>query len=268
MQALCLIEKVSKMRLDNLLVEKGYFDSRTKAKQAILRGEICVDGVKVIKPSYEIITNDPLIKYEYLLKFVSLGGYKLKKAIDDFSLNVNDFVVADIGASTGGFTDCLIQHGAKKVYAVDLNDTLLHKSLKNSDKVVEIIKNARYLVKSDFNDPLDMLVADLSFISAKQVLDVFSSLLVDNKLMVLLIKPQFELDKKVKLKNGIVRDDKLHTSVCLDVYDLAIKNNLAPLKITTAPIDEKKNVEYLMLFSKNGKVALSREELINFINIH
>ena len=163
------------MRLDNYLVEKGIFDSRTKAKQAIERGEIFVDSKKILKSSFEIKEQEVDVKHVYESKFVSLGGYKLEKALKDFNFNVTDLVVADIGASTGGFTDCLLQNGAKKVYAIDLNDTLLHQKLKESDSVIPIIKNAKDLVLDDFSDHLDLIVADLSFISITQVLSTFSN---------------------------------------------------------------------------------------------
>ena len=137
------------MRLDNYLVENGYFDSRTKAKQAIERGEILVEGKLIVKSSYEMKgVHD--IKRVYDSEYVSLGGFKLEKALSDFKFNVKDLVVADIGASTGGFTDCLIKNGARKVYAVDLRDDLLHDKLKNDSKVNLIVKNAKDLSTLDF----------------------------------------------------------------------------------------------------------------------
>lgn len=237
------------MRIDSYLLLHGYFDSRTKAQQAICRGEVFVDGVKMAKPSFSVCEGCK-IEIKAQVSYVSLGGYKMQKALDDFAFNVNDLIVADIGSSTGGFTDCLLQRGAKKVYAVDLNDDLLHEKLKNNEKVSRIIKNARDLTRNDFSDDLDLLVADLSFISLSYVLEVFSKLIGDNKYLILLIKPQFETGVKTSRKNGIIRDDKIHKTVCENVVNLSVKYGLKPEKITTAPLSEDKNKEFLILLRK------------------
>ena len=237
------------MRLDYYLTENGYFDSRTKAKQAIERGEIFVNGKKVEKPAFDVL-DLPKIEHVYKSKYVSLGGFKMEKALNDFNFSVNNFVVADVGASTGGFTDCLIQNGAKKVYAVDLNDKLLHYELKRNDKVELLVKNAKELLKSDFDCELDLVVADLSFISITQVIPTFSNLLSSGKNLLLLIKPQFEIGQYKKFKNGIVRDEKIHLSVCQNVIKFASDFGFNKLKITTVPINKDKNVEFLILFEK------------------
>lgn len=240
------------MRLDQYLVEKNFFDTRTKAKQAIERGEIYLNSKQITKCAFLIDVNKEYdIKYIYNKKFVSLGGYKLDKALTDFSLDCSNFIVADIGASTGGFTDCLLKHGAKKVYAVDLNDELLHCSLKSDSRVVRIIKNAKDLIKFDFQDELDMIVADLSFISATQVIKVFAKLLSIGKKLIILIKPQFEIGAKKKFKNGIVRDQKYRDIACKSVSDVAITCGFTPINLTTAPIIDGKNIEYLILLEKN-----------------
>ena len=238
------------MRLDNYLVEKEFFDSRTKAKQAIERGEILINNKKVLKASFEIKEDNVEIKHVYESKFVSLGGYKLEKALNDFNFAVNDLVVADVGASTGGFTDCLLQNGAKKVFAVDLNDTLLHSKLRSDDRVISIVKNAKDLNLSDFTASLDLIVADLSFISITQVVDVFSSLLSSGKNLILLIKPQFEMGEHKRFKNGIIKDKKIHDKVCENVIEIAKNNNLEKIDITSAPIYENKNLEFLLLLRK------------------
>lgn len=239
------------MRLDSYLVEIGKFDSRTKAKQAIERGEIFIDGLKKDKPSFEVPLNFcGEIEHVYQSNFVSLGGYKLEKALKEFNFSVKGLCVADIGASTGGFTDCLLQNGAAKVYAVDLNDDLLHEKLKADKRVVSVIKNARELSTDDFNDKLDLIVADLSFISATYVLDVFSGLIEIGCHVILLVKPQFEAGEKKKFKNGIIKDSKIHNAV-LDKITLAAKDcNLIKLALATAPIVEGKNTEFLILFKK------------------
>lgn len=251
------------MRLDSYLVKNKFFDSRTKAKQAIERGEIFVDSKLIKKSSFEVL-GEPLIERICQSDFVSIGGFKLEKALKEFNYDVNNLVVADIGASTGGFTDCLIKNGAKKVYAVDLRDDLLHPKLKNEPKVNLIVKNAKDLVKDDFDCPLDLIVADLSFISVSQVLSVFEKLISNGKDVIILIKPQFETGQKKRFKNGIIRDDKIHKNVCLNVYKSAINNNLMPLKITSAPNSAEKNKEFLMLLKKGGQIKLA-ENFINYL---
>lgn len=244
------------MRLDQYLVNLGYFDSRNKSKEAILRGEIFVDGVKEIKPAKEVSANNE-IKVIQPKRFVSLGGYKLDKAVCDFNLNVEGKVAADIGASTGGFTDCLIQNGAEKVFAVDLNDGLLHESLKVNPRVVSVIKNAKELEKADFTNKIDIITADLSFISATSVLPVLAQLIEDNGILVLLIKPQFETGAKIKFKNGIIREKKYRVSACKNVYDCAIDCGIIPINITRAPNSDDKNVEFLMLLKKGDIAPIS-----------
>lgn len=236
-------------RLDNYLTQNNYFDSRTKSKQAIERGEVTVDGKVITKPSF-IIQNDPVIKIEAPVSFVSLGGYKLDKALNDFKFDVENMICADVGCSTGGFTDCLLQRKAKKVYAIDLNEDILHKKMKDDGRVSFKVKNARYLTKEDFEDKIDLLVADLSFISLSMVIKSFSSIVEENDYMILLIKPQFEVGSKVKFKNGIVKDEKYRIKACEEVYDTSIQNGFTPIDITTAPIVDGKNIEYLILLKK------------------
>lgn len=240
------------MRVDEFLFVRGYFDSRTKAKQAIENGEVFLDSKPIIKPSKEISeTDNPEIEVKSKETFVSLGGYKLSKALKKFDFRVKNLVVADIGASTGGFTDCLLQNGAAKVYAVDLNDDLLHNSLKNNEKVIRVIKNAKNLKSDDFGN-LDLITADLSFISATQVLETFYNLLPENGKVILLIKPQFEIGEKRKFKNGIIKDVKTVKLVCRSVYDAAVSVGFAAINMTTAPLKEDKNIEFLILLAKNG----------------
>lgn len=239
------------MRLDNYLTEKGFFDSRTKAKQSIERGEIFINSKLINKASYEINV-DLEYKIERICEdsFVSLGGFKLKKALTDFNFDCNNLIVADIGASTGGFTDCLLKNGAEKVYAIDLNDELLHKSLKGDNRVISIIKNAKDLTLKDFDDKIDLIVADLSFISLTMVIDTFSRILEVGKKMILLIKPQFETGEKKRFKNGIIRDEKVREQAVKSVSECAVLNGFSLENITTAPINKDKNVEYLILLQK------------------
>ena len=246
------------MRLDNLLVEKQAFDSRTKANQSIKRGEIYVNNVQVLKASFDVDFSDEIDR-RCESEYVSVGGFKLEKALKDFNFSVKDLIVADIGASTGGFTDCLLKYGANSVFAVDLRDDLLHKNLKNNNRVIQIVKNAKELSKNDFIKPLDLIVADLSFISLSQVMAVFASLIDDGKKLLILIKPQFETGEKRKYKNGIIKDKKIHKSVCLKVYNCAKTYGFAPQAITTAPLSKEKNTEFLFLLEKNGKILLPED---------
>ena len=240
------------MRLDNFLTTQGYFDSRTKAKQAIERGEIFVNDKVIKKVSFEV-DESANIKRVAETEFVSIGGFKLYKALRDFNFDVTDLIVIDVGSSTGGFTDCLLKNGAKLVYPVDLRDDLLHDKLKSNHKVFPVIKNAKDLSISDFNNKIDLIVGDLSFISLNQVLDVFYNLIEDGKNLILLIKPQFETGQKMRFKNGIIRDKKIHKEVCEKIYNHANNIGLAPQKITTAPLSNEKNTEFLILLKKGGE---------------
>ena len=215
-----------------------------------MRGEVYLNGVKILKPSF-LVNSESNCNIEIVSEnnFVSVGGYKLYKALKDFDFSVKGLVCADVGASTGGFTDCLLQNGAEKVYSVDLNDELLSEKLKCNPKVVELTKNAKFLKKEDFQDEIDLIVADLSFISEKAVLPVFKTLLKEAGRMIILIKPQFEMGEKRKFKNGIVSDEKARNTVVNDVILFAKNIGLKPLNLTEAPIKEGKNIEYLLLLS-------------------
>lgn len=252
------------MRLDVYLLKNGYFDSRTKACQAIKRKEIYLNGKLIDKVSLEIDEEkEQHVEWIREESFVSLGGYKLKKALNDFNLSVDGFCAADIGASTGGFTDCLLQKGARKIFAVDLNDALLHENLKIDKRVVSIIKNARELKPSDFKEKLDIIVADLSFISVAYVMPIFARLMDDNCKLIILIKPQFETGGKTRFKNGIIRDSKVRKEVCKNVFLCARENGLVPLDFTTSPIVENKNIEFLLLLGKNCEGGIDVEQ-VNF----
>ena len=238
------------MRLDQYLVEKGYFETRTKAKQSIERNEVFLDGRLITKPSF-LVEKEYSIEIKQPLSFVSIGGYKLEKAISEFNLSVEDNVCVDIGASTGGFTDCLLKRNAKKVYAVDLNDTLLHQSLKQDDRVVPIIKNAKELKINDFSEKIDFICADLSFISATQIISVISSLAEKTTKIILLVKPQFEMDKRIKLKNGIIKDVKLREQAVKKISECAESYGLNKISVTETGYFKDKNTEYLVYLTKN-----------------
>ena len=249
------------MRLDTYLVENNYFESRNKASWSILHSEVLVNDKIINKPSFTVGENS-VVKVNRGENYVSLGGFKMKKALDDFNFDVNGLVVGDIGASTGGFTDCVLRHGAKKVYAVDLNDELLHSSLKLDERVIPIIKNARELSKLDFIDSLDLVVCDLSFISSSIFLPILSHIIDNEKHIILLIKPQFEANEKKRYKNGIIRDDKIHKQTINSVVNTAISNGLIPIDITSAPISQDKNREFLILLKKSNDPNISFNEKV------
>ncbi len=253
---------VKGMRIDNYLVENGFFDSRTKAKQAIERGEIFIKDTPITKASFEIKNSDADIKRVCANSYVSIGGFKLEKALKYFNYSVDGLICADIGASTGGFTDCLLQNGAEMVYAVDLNDELLHSSLKKNDRVKLIVENVKNLTKKFFNCSLDLIVADLSFISITQAIPILADLIDDGKALITLIKPQFETGEKRKFKNGVIRDKKIQLEACYKAYDCALFNSLNAVNFTTAPINDDKNVEFLMLFVKNAKTSFGKSKII------
>ena len=240
------------MRIDSYLHLKNYFNSRTKAVQSINRGEVYLNGSKITKSSFEVDVN---LEYDIQIirenNFVSIGGYKLFKALKYFEFSVENFIAFDIGSSTGGFTNCLLQNGAKKVYAVDLNDEQLHISLKNDSRVIQIIKNAKNLTLNDFGDSPDLITADLSFISATQVIPVISNLLEKDKHLILLVKPQFESDGKIKFKNGIIHDKKIQKLALDKVVKCAENNNFTLKNVVETDILGNKNLEFLILLQKN-----------------
>lgn len=238
------------MRLDYFLIEKRIFESRTKAKQAIERGEIFVNGKKIEKPAF-LVSQADNVEYRREEQYVSLGGYKLNKALKDFNYDANGLTVVDLGCSTGGFTDCLLQNGAKKVYAVDLNDKLLHQKLKYDPKVVYLIKNVKDIKAEDFYEKIDLFTVDLSFISSTVIFETVSKILEKGKDVILLIKPQFENDKKTSFKNGIIKDEKIRYSACEKIVSKALEFGLYPHKFTVAPENKEKNTEYLILLRKD-----------------
>ncbi len=238
------------MRLDVYLTPK--FGSRTKAARAIRCGQVLVNG-KIVNPSYEPGGSDDFTFLEAEENYVSQGGFKLGKAIKDFGFDADGKVFADIGASTGGFTDCLFQNGARKVYCIDVGESQLDAALKSKNIVVYDNFNARNLKADMFAENLDGIVIDVSFISLTYILDKAAGVLGDGKFIIALIKPQFECEGKNIGKNGIVRDAGTRETAIDKIYNFALTCNLAPLKLTSAPIVSGKNIEYLMLFEKSGK---------------
>lgn len=251
------------MRIDKYLAQK--FGSRTKAAQAIESGLVLVNG-KVVSPSFDVKENDDLVFLEAEENYVSLGGYKLAKALKDFNFDVSGKVFADIGASTGGFTDCLFQCGASKVYCVDVGDNQLDERLKSRNIVIYDNFNARNLQKSMFEESIDGAVIDVSFISLTYILDKVAEVLDNGKYVIALIKPQFECESRNVGKNGIVKDVKTRERIIEKIYNFALSCDLAPKKLTTAPVIKGKNIEFLILLEKGGQ-ARDIKAIKKFVNL-
>lgn len=240
-------------RLDSFLVEKQLADSRNKSKRLILTGKVFVDGVKVSKASSLINEESHIILKDKEQTFVGRGGLKLAGALKKFRVSVKGQTALDVGASTGGFTDCLLQNGIKKVFAVDVGHNQLVWKIRTDPRVIAIDKkNARYLTESDLGEKVDLAVMDLSFISIKLVLPAIISLLNERGHILALIKPQFDVGKGFVGKGGIVRDTKKHIRVLDDICKFAKDSGLNVLGFTRSPIPGAKgNIEYFIYFSFN-----------------
>lgn len=244
------------IRLDLLLVQKGYAKSRSAAAGLIKEGRVTVNGKTAVKPS-EIYDESCNIQINYPLEqYVSRGGYKLAAAIEGFAIDVKDKICLDIGASTGGFTDCLLQNGAKKVYAVDCGHSQLDDKIKNNPNVVNIEQiNARFLKKADFSDKIDLIVMDVSFISQTLIYPACGDILAEGGVMVTLVKPQFELDKSKISKNGIVKDEKgiYFNEIKAKITKAAENNSFRLVDIIWSPITGGDgNKEYLAYFVRRN----------------
>jgi len=239
---------MKKKRLDSLLIERGIIQSRERAKGLILSGDVRVNGNPVNKAG-TLIDEDAEIKLTGKdIPYVSRGGLKLEKAIREFNINVKDKVAIDVGASTGGFTDCLLQNGVKRVYAVDVGYGQLAWKIRKDLRVAVIErKNIRYLKPDDIGEPVDIAAIDVSFISIKLVLPVVKNLLKENGEIIALIKPQFEVGKSEVEKGGIVRDKEKHERVILEIKFFANDLGFKFLGLTESPIQgQKGNVEFLI----------------------
>ena len=254
------------MRIDAYLYSKGKFVSRNKATEAILRGEVFVNGKQISKPSFSVDGSEDISVNENVVSFVSNGGYKLEKAFEDFNIFADGLTFADVGASTGGFTDCLLKRGAKKVFAIDVGESLLSNELKSNEKVVVIDNfNARNLSVDVLGEKVDGVVCDVSFISLTYVLTQIYSVLKDDGYAIVLIKPQFECGKKQLNKNGIVTDKKARVECVEKIISYAQAIGFKPSKFTFAPIKQDKNREYLLFLSKSDQQILKIANIENLI---
>lgn len=243
-----------KERLDVLLVKQGLVESREKAKAIIMSGSVFVDGQREDKAGTTF--DEEKVKIEvkgHSLKYVSRGGLKLEKAMEQFGITLDGKVCMDIGASTGGFTDCMLQNGAVKVYSVDVGHGQLAWKLRNDERVVCMEKtNFRYLVRDDIADDLDFASVDVSFISLTKILIPARNLLKNYGQMVCLIKPQFEAGKDKVGKKGVVREPEIHREVIEKVIDYADSLGFDVLNLEFSPIKGPEgNIEYLVHIEKN-----------------
>lgn len=249
-------DKIKKERLDILLVNRGLAPSREKAKAVIMSGIVYVDDNKEDKAGTTFPENVKIEVRGNTLRYVSRGGLKLEKAMHEFNLNLEGNVCMDVGSSTGGFTDCMLQNGAVKVYAVDVGHGQLDWKLRNDDRVVCMEKtNIRYVTEKDIADELDFASIDVSFISLTKVLLPVKNLLTEQGHIVCLIKPQFEAGREKVGKKGVVRDKKVHAEVIEMVVDYAKSIELYPLALTFSPVKGPEgNIEYLLYLSKDKTV--------------
>ncbi|MCI6239892.1 MAG: TlyA family RNA methyltransferase [Wujia sp.] len=247
------MEKQKKQRLDVLLVEKGLAPSREKAKAIIMAGIVYVDGNKEDKAGTTFPEQAVIEVKGKTLPYVSRGGLKLEKAMQQFPITLADKVCMDVGSSTGGFTDCMLQNGSVKVYAVDVGHGQLAWKLRNDPRVVCMEKtNIRYVTPEDIEELVEFSSIDVSFISLTKVLLPVKNLLTDNGQIVCLIKPQFEAGREKVGKKGVVRDRKVHEEVIRMVMDYAASIELYPLALDFSPVKGPEgNIEYLLFLSKN-----------------
>lgn len=242
------------MRLDIFLAENGYVKSRETAKRMIADGGVTVNGSIAYKPSREISDGDDVKLCAPLPKYVGRGGYKLERAFERFALSVKGLVCMDIGASTGGFTDCMLQNGAEYVYAVDVGHGQLDEKLVYSDQVRNMEGvNIKDISLSDIDRRIDFISVDVSFISLKKVIPKIYELLSDKGHAVMLVKPQFECGRADIGKNGIVRSEKVHRAVLSDIISFCNSFGLSVIGADHSPIQGGDgNIEYLIYAEKNG----------------
>lgn len=243
-----------KLRLDILLVEKGLFPSREKAKTSIMAGVIRVNGKLVDKPGADVPADAAVEVIKPAVPYVSRGGLKLEKAIKRFGFDLRGKVMVDIGASTGGFTDCALQHGAARVYAVDVGYGQLDWKLRQDDRVINLEKtNIRYLEPAKIKEAPDLITADVSFISLEKVLPKITEILPDGGLLITLIKPQFEAGREKVGKKGVVREPGTHAEVIHKVINAAGRLGFKTTGLTYSPIKGPEgNIEYLACMIKTG----------------
>lgn len=257
-----MAEKVEKERLDVLLVQLGLANSRELAKAYIMAGNVYVDGQKEDKAGTKVAVNANIEVKGSQMKYVSRGGYKLEKAINEFGVQLEGKICLDIGASTGGFTDCMLQNGASKVYAIDVGYGQFAWKLRNDERVVCLEKtNVRYVTHEQVPDEGDFASIDVSFISLTKVLPAVLGVLGEKGQLVCLIKPQFEAGREKVGKKGVVRDSNVHREVIEMIINYVRTQNLGILALDFSPIKGPEgNIEYLIYLDKSQS-GMTEEEV-------
>lgn len=251
----------NKERVDCALVSRGLAESREKAKAIIMSGIVFVNNQKCDKAGDTVKPGDIVEIRGDKLKYVSRGGLKLEKAVRAFGIDLSNLICADVGASTGGFTDCMLQNGASKVYAVDVGYGQLAWKLRTDDRVINLERtNFRYVTKDQIPDQLDFASVDVSFISLTLILPVLRNLLGENATAVCLIKPQFEAGRENVGKKGVVRDREVHVSVINKIIEFAFNNGYSVLDIDFSPVKGPEgNIEYLCYLQKSDEPAITEK---------
>ncbi|MDH5160081.1 TlyA family RNA methyltransferase [Heyndrickxia oleronia] len=248
--------KSKKQRLDVLLVERGLIDTREKAKRAIMAGIVYSNESRLDKPGEKVAEDIPLTVKGNVIPYVSRGGLKLEKALNVFNVTAKDKILIDIGSSTGGFTDCALQNGAKMSYALDVGYNQLAWKLRNDDRVVVMERtNFRYVTPQDLiREMPDLATIDVSFISLSLILPVLKTLLVPSSDVIALIKPQFEAGREQVGKKGIVRDKKVHEAVIEKIIKLSIQEGYNVENLSFSPITGGEgNIEFLIHLQWSGQ---------------
>lgn len=243
-----------KERLDKLLVEKGIVQSRERARALIMAGKVLVKGKKVEKAGEMVLVDADIVLIGEDIPYVSRGGLKLEKALDEFNIDVTGKVAMDVGASTGGFTDCLLQRGAKKVYAIDVGYGQLDLKLRNDPRVINIERqNIRYLEKKVVPEDIDLVTIDSSFISLVKIIPKVLEFIDEYGALIALIKPQFEVGKGEVGKGGVVRDEAKHKAVVENIRGFCTDSGLSVIGVVESPIlGPKGNREFLIYAIKGG----------------
>ena len=254
-----------KKRLDLAIYELGYCDSREKAKALIMAGQVYVNGQKELKAGTSLKPDDEIEVRGEKMPFVSRGGYKLKKAIESFNINLDNCLCMDIGASTGGFTDCMLQNNASKVYAIDVGYGQLAWKLRTDERVVNLERtNFRHVTEEQVPELIDFASVDVSFISLKIILPVLNQRLKEGGHAVCLIKPQFEAGRDKVGKKGVVRELSTHTEVVETITSFALASGFSVLGLDFSPIKGPEgNIEYLMYIEKSDSPEFKIDIEIN-----
>lgn len=255
------------MRLDIYLVQHNFFASREQAKTNIINGNVSVNGKVALKPSSLVAETDRVeILAENFIKYVSRGGLKLEKALREFNIDCTKKIALDVGSSTGGFTDCLLQSGASKVYSIDVGTLQLADSLRKDPRIVSIEnQNITDLTPEQVDNNLfQLIVADLSFVSLTKVFEHFVRFLSSKGIIIVLVKPQFEAGPKALNNNGLVRNPRYHIEAIKKVSVAAENLGFNLTNLTKTPLLERnKNIEYLALFERNKKASIDIAHVVN-----